>query len=48
MTLCKTTFDDLYRRRTVTNGAGKRITYAYDAVGQRAHMIDPDGGRFGG
>ncbi len=30
----------------MTNPAAKRITYAYDAAGQRSHMIDADGGRF--
>ncbi len=40
------TYDDLNRTRTAFNPASKKIAYAYDSVGQRDHMFDPDGSRF--
>jgi len=40
------TFDAVDRVRSVTDPAGKLVTYSYDAAGQRSVMIEPDGGRF--
>jgi len=37
-------YDELNRPKTVTYPAGKTITYAYDAVGNRSTLNDPDGG----
>ncbi|MBX3437907.1 MAG: hypothetical protein KF861_10485 [Planctomycetaceae bacterium] len=34
------TYDDLSRRRSVTNPAGQRITYTYNALSQRICMSD--------
>jgi len=41
-----TTYDSLNRPETVTNAAGRLVTYAYDPVRRRTGMTDPDGGRF--
>ena len=37
-------YDELNRQKTVTYPGNKTISYSYDAVGNRATMMDPDGG----
>ena len=39
-------YDALNRTRSAFNAFGKAITYAYDVLGQRRYMSDPDGGRW--
>jgi RHS repeat-associated protein len=41
-----TTYDVTNQAQTVTSPAAKTVTYAYNEVGSRAHMVDADGGRF--
>ncbi len=37
-------YDELNRPKAVAYPGPKRVTYSYDAVGNRATLTDPDGG----